>query len=37
VTTRTARGRIIFRRMMPVVAYAMVLISFALGYVLHPM
>lgn len=36
VTTRTAKGRI-FSRRMGIVAAAMVLIAFALGYFLHPM
>jgi hypothetical protein len=34
--TRNANRQIILRRLMVPIAYAMVLIAFALGYILHP-
>ena len=36
MTTRNANRQIISRRLLVLVAYAMVLIAFALGYILHP-
>ncbi len=36
MTTRNANRQMISRRLMVPIAYAMVLIAFALGYILHP-
>jgi hypothetical protein len=37
VTTRTANGRLYSRRVAVVVGAVMTVISFALGYLIHPM